>query len=149
MERREFLKLLVGSIAAYFGRDLLKLQETDLIRSEYAIPDLYDGKWHTVSLWRKGGKIGAQIDGYIFEEDDTPELVDQISEPLNHIKVGKKNLGVMIREDELIFRTEFHGSRPDLDRSYDNIVVLKDNEPPEVWTTDPNIAIRTDFSNYG
>src|SRR3990172_13000261 len=98
MERREFLKLLVGSIAAYLGRDIVKLQETDLIRSEYAIPDLYDGQWHTVSLWRKCGKIGAQIDGYIFEEDDTPEFVDQISKPLNYIRVGKKSLGVMIRD---------------------------------------------------
>ena len=94
--RKDFLRIVTVLVGAIVGGKVLGVGD-EILDIPPIMPDIRDGKWHTVRLINRAGNLSVGIDGEFFESAELVDDIKALVEPLNSIfKADGKTISELI-----------------------------------------------------
>ena len=114
--RRDFLKIFTVLAGAIAGSDPIATGQA-ILDVPVAVPDIWDGRWHTIRFINKAGMASVGIDRELYESAEVFNDISEITKSLDRIfTLGGKTIHQMLdgNSKEYVFvRFDFRSDRRD------------------------------------
>ena len=151
--RRDFLKIISVLAGAVAGNNLIATGQA-VFDVPVAVPNIWDGNWHTVRVINKAGVLSVGIDRELFQSAEAIRDIREITKPLDRgFSMGGKTIHQLIGDGngkETVFvKFDFRSSPGEESSYFDDIYYDPTGEYPEVLTTSTGINVIQAGFEYG